>query len=210
MKNAIVILGAGGHAKVLIELIKLVNVYEIYGIIDPLLFKGLEIEGIKILGGDEDLQEVLNKGINNACIGVGSVKDTTIRKSLYEKCKSMGFDIPYLIHPTSYVSKTAKISEGCQIMAGSIIQTKTYIGNNVVVNTGAIIEHDCNIGNHVFIAPGAVISGGVKIEEGSFIGSGAVIIQGIKIGKNAVVAAGAVVVNDVLDGVIVKGVPARY
>ncbi len=209
MKDTIVILGAGGHARVLIELIKLVNVYEIYGIVDPLLDKGSRVEGIRILGGDEVLQEIINRGINNVCIGVGSVKDTRTRKGLYEKCKSMGFNIPYLIHPTAYVSKTAKISEGCQIMAGVIIQTKTFIGNNVVVNTGAIIEHDCHIENHVFIAPGAVISGGVKIGEGSFIGSGAIIIQGIKIGKNAVVAAGAVVVRDVPDGTVVKGVPTK-
>ncbi len=205
----IIILGGGGHAKVLIELIKLLKSFKLIGIVDPFLEKNSELEGIKILGGDEILEDIFKEGVKMACIGVGSVKDTAKRALLYKKCKEIGFNLPYLVHPTAYVSKKVVISDGSQIMAKAIIQTNSFIGENVVINSGSIVEHDCTIENHVFIAPGVVISGGCIIGEGAFIGSGATIIQGIKIGKKAIIGAGAVVINDVSDGVIVKGIPAR-
>jgi UDP-perosamine 4-acetyltransferase len=167
------------------------------------------VSGVSVLGDDNLLVTLYAKGITNACIGVGSAKDNSIRKTLYEKVKQAGFFIPALFHPKTIVSKESKISEGVQIMAGAVIQVDSSIGKNTIINTGAIIEHDCNIGSHVHICPSTTLSGGCLIGEGAFIGAGATVIQGIRIGSNAIIAAGSVVVRDVLDNTKVSGVPAR-
>ena len=208
-QDKIILLGGGGHAKVLIELIKISGQYEIAGILDTQLEAGTQVLGVYVLGKDDLLPELSEKGITNACISVGSVKDNSKRKKLYEKVKQIGFYIPLLIHPQAIVSKDSKISEGAQIMVGAIIQTGCLIGENTIINTGSIIEHDCYIGKHVHICPGSVVSGECTIEDGAFVGAGSTIKHGVKIGKGAIVGAGAVVINDVYDGITVKGMPAK-
>ena len=205
----ILLIGGGGHARVLIDLIKTSGQYEIIGILDSQLKARSTLEGVTVLGGDDLLHELNKNEIENACIGVGSIRDNSKRKMLYEKVKQIGFSMPFLIHPRSVVSKNLHISEGVQIMAGTVIQTGSSIGENTIINTGSIIEHDCQIGKHVHICPGAVISGGCEIGDGAFIGVGSSVIQGIKVGKNSIVAAVAVVINDVPDISKVMGVPAR-
>lgn len=205
----IILLGTGGHAGVLIDLIKMSGRYDIVGMLDKQFNKKKQSSMIPILGNDDLLLDLFKKGIKNACIGVGSVKDNTKRKELYEKVKCVGFSIPFLIHPCAIVSKYAKISEGVQILAGAIISTGSQIEENTIVNTGAIIDHDCVIGKNIHICPGVSISGGVTIGDGSFIGVGSTIIQGINIGKNVIVAAGSLVIKDIVDGKIVKGIPAK-
>lgn len=205
----IVIIGGGGHAKVIIDLINVCGSYEIAGIVDAQLDIGVFVSGVAVLGDDRILSELYEDGLRNACIAVGSVKDNSKRRALYEKVKNAGFLAPVLIHPSAVISGKSHVREGAQIMAGAIVQTDSSIGENTIVNTGAIVEHDCIIGDHVHICPGAVISGGCKIGEGSFVGAGATVMQGIKIGSNSIVSAGAVAINDVPDNVRVIGVPAR-
>jgi len=205
----IVLLGGGGHAKVIIDLINACGSYEIIGIMDAQLASGVSVSGVTVLGNDSVLPELYGKGLRNACIAVGSVKDNSKRKALYEKVKNAGFLVPALIHPSAVISGKSQIREGAQIMAGVIVQTDSTIGENTIVNTGAIVEHDCIVRSHVHICPGAVISGGCTIGEISFIGAGATVLQGIKIGSNAVVGAGAVVVKDVADNQTVKGIAAQ-
>lgn len=193
----------------MIDLIKTSGKYEIIGILDSQLKIGSEVAGIPVLGNDDLLSDLYDRGIRNTCIAVGSIKDNSRRKMLYEKVKQIGFSVPYLVHQSSITSEKVSIVEGVQIMAGAIVQTDSLIGENAIVNTGAIIEHDCKVGRHVHICPGTVISGGCEIGDEAFIGVGATVIQGVKIGSNAIVAAGAVVINDVADGRKVMGVPAK-
>jgi len=207
--NRIILLGGGGHAKVLIDLIKTAGHYEIAGILDKQLKIGSEVAGIPVLGNDDFLPELYSKGIKNACIAVGSIKDNSKRRELFERVKQIGFNIPYLVHPSAIVSGNSRISEGVQIMPGAIIQTDSLIGRNTIINTGVIIEHDCKIGKHIHVCPGAVVSGGSIIGDNAFIGAGATVINGIKIGSDAVIAAGAVVINNVPDGAKVIGIPAK-
>lgn len=205
----IVLLGGGGHAKVLIDLINACGRYEIAGIVDVQLNVGVAVSGVTVLGDDRILSELYEKGLRNACIAVGSVGDNSKRRALYEKVKNAGFLVPALIHPSAVISGKSHIREGAQIMAGAIVQTDSIIGENTIVNTGAIVEHDCTVGKHVHICPGAALSGGCLIGEGVFIGAGATVLQGIKIGSNSIVSAGAVVINDVPDNAKVIGAPAK-
>ena len=205
-KKKIILLGGGGHAKVLSELIRMNGEYEIAGILDPQLEPGSGVSGIPVLGDDDMLPALAAGGVNNACIAVGSIRDNGKRKHLYALAKSLNFQVPCLIHPRAVVSGAGTyISEGVQIMAGAIIQAGSTIGENTIINTGAIIEHDCTIGGNVHVCPGAVVIGGSVIGENSFIGASATVIQGITVGRDTVVGAGSVVLRDVADGTLVRG-----
>jgi UDP-perosamine 4-acetyltransferase len=207
--NEIILLGGGGHAKVLIDLINTSGQFEISGILDSQLQIETTVLNVPVLGDDDLLPGLYGKGIRNVCIAIGSVRDTAKRRILFDKVKQIRFFVPYLLHPQAIiVSKNVHFSEGVQVMAGVNIQTDSLFGENTIVNTGAIIEHDCNIGSHVHVCSGVVISGGCNIGDGAFIGAGATVMQGINIGKCATVAAGAVVIKNVPEGSMVKGVPA--
>jgi len=206
--DEIILLGGGGHAKVLIDLINTSMQFEISGILDTQLEIGTKVLNVSVLGDDDLLSGLYSKGIKNVCIAIGSVKDNARRRILFDKVKQMGFLVPYLLHPQTIISKNVHFSEGVQIMAGVNVQTDSLFKKNTIINTGAIIEHDCSIGSHAHICSGAVISGGCTVGDGAFIGAGATVMQGINIGQYVTVAAGAVVVKDVPDGSMVKGVPA--
>jgi len=205
----IIIIGGGGHAKVLIALIHALGVYDIVGILDSHLFNDSTVLGVPVVGRDEDMNKFFVQGVYHVCIGVGSVKDNSVRTKLFFITKEIGFSFPLLVHPTAYIAEHVHLSEGAQVMAGAILQPGVSVGENTIINTGAQLDHDCLIGANVHIAPGVVFSGECTVEDGAFVGVGATVIQGIHIGKKAVVAAGAVVVTDVPDGATVKGVPAK-
>ena len=209
MKEKIILIGAGGHARVLIDLIRLSGLYEIAGIVDAQLKVGEMVSGITVLGNDDVLGELYSHGLKYAIVSVGSIKDNFKRRVLYERIKEIDFSVPSLFHPKAIIAGNVQLSEGAQIMAGAIIQVNSSIGENTIINTGAIVEHDCQIGMHVHICPGATISGGCNIGGGAFIGAGATVIQGLSIGNNSIVAAGAVVISDVPENTMVMGVPAK-
>ena len=203
-------LGAGGHAKVVIDILRLTGLYELFGLLDPKRkLWGTLVEGVTVLGDDELLSELCRQGVRHAFIGLGTTGDTRPRQRLYEKVLSMGFQIIEAIHPRAIITDSVEVSQGPTIMANSVINAATRLGANVIVNTGAIVEHDCIIEDHVHIASGAHLASTVYVGEGAHIGIGASILQAIKVGQHSVVGAGAVVVRDVPDNVTVVGVPAR-
>lgn len=201
--------GAGGHAKVVIEILRSVHEYEIVGLLDTRIGRGTRVLGVEVLGDDSLMAELKQRGIEHAFIGVGTVGDAQPRRQLYEKVTDSGFQIVPAVHAAAIVSSSAKIGAGPTIMAGAIVNANAVIGENVIVNTGAIVEHDCVIGDHTHIATGARLAGGVHVGPGSHIGIGAVVRQEIRIGEGAIVGAGAVVVRDVPDFKTVIGVPAK-
>ena len=201
--------GAGGHAKVVIEILRSMREYEIVGLLDARIERGANVLGVEVLGDDSLMAELKERGIEHAFIGVGTVGDAQPRRQLYEKVVGSGFQIVAAIHTAAVVSSTAQIGVGPTIMAGAIVNANAVIGDNVIVNTGAIVEHDCLIGDHTHIATGARLAGGVHVGPGSHIGIGAVVRQEIRIGEGAIVGAGAVVVRDVPDFKTVIGVPAK-
>jgi sugar O-acyltransferase (sialic acid O-acetyltransferase NeuD family) len=207
--NKIILLGAGGHSKVLIELIRASGLFDIAGILDPLYKTNKQLLGIPVLGDDDLLVNLKTKGIKNACISVGSVRDNTKRQLLFEKALQAGFAIPAMVHPSAFVSQSATIADGVQIMAKAVVQSSCVIKQNSIINSGAIVEHDCSIGRNVHICPGCVVSGGCTINDNAFIGAGATIINSIIIDRAAIIAAGAVVTKNVPAETTVKGVPAK-
>lgn len=206
----VVLIGAGGHAKVVIEFLKKRTDIEIVGLIEKdNHLVGEKLLGISIIGTDEQLISLLNTGITHALVTVGGIGDNSIRKKLYDQIKSLGFSFLNAIHPMAIVSEYANLENGNTVMAGAMIGPDTTIGNNVIINTGAIVEHDCIIGDHSHIAPGAKVAGGVVIGSGAHVGIGATIIQGKRIGCNALIGAGAVVIHDIPDSAVVVGVPGK-
>jgi len=203
-------IGAGGHAKVVIEILKLSQVCEVVGLLDSDEQKrGREIGGVPVIGDDTLLETLYNQGIRHAFVGLGSVGDSTARRRLFDNAQKIGYSIVAAIHPHAVISESARLGVGPTVMAGCVVNADTQIGDNVILNTGAIVDHDCTIGNHVHIAPRACLSGGVKVGEGAHVGAGAFVRQEISIGADAIIGVGSVVVKDVPDKVTVIGVPAR-
>jgi len=200
-----VLIGAGGHGRVLMEA-QLPARFD--AILDSQLGL-LEVAGVPVIGGDEKLPQLAAQGFTHFVIGVGSAKSCTLRSRLFAAAMEAGLTPQSIIHHTAYISPSAVCDEGCQILPKAVIHTHAQLGENVLVNTAAVIEHDCEIGAHCHIATGAILCGNVTIGAATHIGAGAVIRQGIRIGAGALVAAGAVVVRDVLEGQTVVGVPAR-
>lgn len=207
MNKPVIIIGAGGHAKVLISVLKALG-REIIGVLDPNKAIGQTVDGIYILGDDNQVRNYTPDSIE-LVNGLGSVSLPVMRKKIYMKFKNDGYTFASIIHPSAIMAENVHINEGAQIMAGAIVQTGCAISFNAIINTGAIVDHGCIIGQHAHIAPGAVLSGDVKIGDMSHIGTGATIIQGIKIGCNVIVGAGAVVIHNAQDSSIVMGHPAK-
>lgn len=203
----LILIGGGGHARVLLAIL-LQQGKRVLGYTEKTTEKQLPIWSVPCLGEDDILHEYSPDTVHlvNA---VGSTGDPSIRRALFERYSSQGYAFPPVISKCSHLSRRVILSRGVQIMAGATVQCGVFLGENSIVNSGAVIDHDCRIAPHVHIAPGAVLSGGVHVGEGAHIGTGASVIQGISVGANALVAAGAVVVDDVLDGAVVMGIPAR-
>lgn len=201
--------GAGGHAKVLMDILRQDGRYEIVGLVDPRLV-GQSIAGVAVMGGDEQLEHFRTQGVTAAFIGIGGVGDNTLRRRVYEQVRAAGFVVVNAVHPRAIVAPSVHLDSGIAIMAGAILNPDTHLGDNVIVNTGAIVDHDCHIGAHTHISPGAVLAGGVRTGVSAHIGVGATVRQGIVVGDGAVVGAGAVVIRNVPPGEVVVGVPARH
>jgi len=189
-------LGAGGHAKVLHGLLTAKNI-ALSGIIDPELARsGTKIwRGVPVLGDDDAL---LAMDVDRFVLvnGVGHTPRSTHRKEVYQRARQLGFRFPPIVHPTTWICATTFLGEGAQVMAGAVIQPDCHIGENSLVNTRSSIDHDCVIGDHTHIAPGSTICGDVQIGDDCFIGTGSTIIQGLRINDDSLIRAGTVVVKN--------------
>lgn len=195
-----ILLGAGGHAKVLLSLARALGL-EVMGVCDPELARqgAAEWRGVRILGDDTAL-DLIDPGSVVLINGIGQLVRGSLRQTVHQTMRHKGFHFATLLHPAAWVDRDVLLGEGVQVMAGVVIQAGSSIGESCIVNTNASIDHDCFLSKHIHVAPGATICGGVKIEEDAFIGAGATIIQGLTIGARAVVGAGAVVIRDVKPG----------
>lgn len=200
-RRAVIILCAGGHAKVVIDAILQTRI-PILGIvdIDPEL-AGKTILGLPVLGGEDVLSGHIPGKILLAN-GLGGLKSMVPRMQLFERFKASGYDFLTVKHPSCVLGMDVVLSEGVQIMAGAVIQTGARIGDNSIINTRASVDHDCMIGKHVHIAPGATLCGNVHVGDFAYIGSGATVIPGISIGKGVLVRSGSVVTENIADSAL--------
>jgi len=209
MKNKILLIGAGGHCKVVLDVLLKIKGYEVAGIIDIKENLGTKVFGVSVMGTDADLPHFFKSGIKYCFISVGSVGNPHLRIKLFNLAKKLGFVFPNLINPAAKVSANVMLGEGNYIAPGVIINAGTQIGNNCIINTGVIIEHDCRIGNFVHLSPGSILSGGVCVENYSHIGVGSVVIQNLTIGENVIVGAGSVVTKNIRKGLVAYGNPCK-
>jgi UDP-N-acetylbacillosamine N-acetyltransferase len=207
MTNKTFIYGAGGHAKIVAEILRLTG-SEVVGFIDNVNphRKGEAFYGSEVLGGEEVLDELLDIGINRCIVAIGNNKPRNdINKLLTER----KFQIISAKHPSAICSADIQIGIGTVITAGAVIGPSAKIGKNVIINTRSSLDHDCTIFDGAHIGPGSVVAGGVEVGECAWIGAGAVVSDHIKIGSGSIVGAGAVVVKNIPDAVVAIGVPAR-
>ena len=206
-------IGAGGHAKVMIDLLKQMGGFELMGLLDQREPRQSAqrhgVLGVPVLGDDRLLPQLFQQGVQWAFIGVGSLKSTALRNRLYHHVRDLGFSLVSAIHPDAFVAESAQLGDGPTVMARAVVNSAASLGNDVVVNSGAVIEHDCQIGDHAHVAPGAVLGGGVVVDADAIVGLGATVNPGLRIGAGALVGAGAVVIRNVPAHSVVAGVPAK-
>lgn len=207
MKDIIVI-GGGGHAKVIISILKRLNKFNIVGYTDP-LDKGVLL-GVRYFGPDVKIDEFLDKNLMiSVVMGIGKLKIADLRRKIYNSLIQKGLHFPLIIAPTAVINQDVSISNGTVIMDGVVINSSVNIGELSIINTKSSIDHDSIIGDNVHIAPGVTISGGVSIGENCVIGVGSTIIQSISICSNSFIGAGSVVVNNIKIPGKYFGIPAR-
>ena len=201
----LIIVGAGGHARVIIET-ALLQGYFIEGIVD-INFRGKpeNILDVPIIGGFKKLYNFSSLDCH-VFIAIG---DNKIRAKYFILAKKKGFFLPPLQHPWSKISQFAKINSGVFINMGAMINSLAIINNNTIINTGAIVDHETEIGENCHIAPGVKISGRCKIGDNTFIGIGSSVKDKIYIGNNCIIGAGSVVVSNIPDNSLAYGIPAK-
>lgn len=207
MHTPVILLGAGGHAKVLIEVLRLTK-RKITGILTAKEKEiGGWVGGIPILGDDRYMDRY-RPGEIELVNGIGSAKNPELRMEVFNRYRAKGFRFPTLIHPSAIIAQDFIGGEGVQVMAGCIIQPGCTVGDNVILNTRVSVDHDSQIGAHCHLAPGVVLSGNVRVGDATHIGTGTSVIQGIKIGTACFIAAGSIVTKDITDHQSVRGNPA--
>lgn len=205
----LVLLGAGGHARVLMALACAAD-HPVLGVCDPRLAADAvsRWEGLDVLGDDGALARLPPDRVALA-LGIGQLATGNLRERLYSAWRARGYDFPVLVHPTAWIAPGVVLGDGVQVMAGVIIQPGCVIGENSIVNTRASVDHDCRIGCGVHVAPGATLCGTVTVEDSAFIGAGATVIQGLRIGARAVVGAGVTLVQDLTPMTTILGAANR-
>jgi len=195
----IIILGAGRHAKVLIDLISKSG-REILGVTDPGKNVGEDCVGVKVLGTDQKIFEYSPSEVE-LVNGLAEFNKKDLRIKITKMMEERGYFFTPVIHPSAVISSNVIVSQGVQIMAGVIIQNGSEIGCSTIINTGAIIDHDCKVNENCHIAPGVILNGSVTVDHSSHIGTGSSVVQDIKIGSGCIIAAGSIIYKDIPDNI---------
>jgi UDP-perosamine 4-acetyltransferase len=205
----IVVAGAGGHARSVIEALRAAGEYDPVACTDPRPeLSGSRLDGVEVVGSDDELRRLLDDGVGAAALGVGGAGDNDPRARLFASLVDLGFELPPVVHPAATIASSAELRSGCAVLAGAVIGAGAVVGDGAIVNNGAIVDHDCLLAAHVHVATAAALSGGVVVGESAHIGTGASVKHGLTIGAGAVVGVGAVVVGDVEAEATVVGSPA--
>ena len=202
--DRVVVYGASGHAKVVLDILRTAHKeLRVEAIVDDSA-KLKELFGVPIVGTSDMLGELHQRGVGNAVLGIGSVTNHKARRGLYEKLVHAGFHMPNVIHARADIEPSVKMGAGNQIFAGAVIGSDAEIGDDTIINSGVVVSHDCIIGSHTHLAPGAILAGGVKVGENTLVGMGVTIYLGVSIGSNVTISNGIAIMSDVPDHAVVR------
>lgn len=199
-KKNLVILGAGGHAKVCYDIAQLMGEWEEIVI----LADNPENDYFEIAGPIKDAESYISNSEFFVAIG-----DNHVREKITHQLINLNCQLVSLIHPNAVIAKGVEIEVGTVISAGVVINSATKIGKGCIINTSTSIDHDNSIGDFVHLSPGVNLAGGVVIYNNSWIGIGSVVIQNTSVGENAIIGAGSTILDNVEPNIIVVGSPAK-
>ncbi|MBE0613570.1 MAG: acetyltransferase [Burkholderiales bacterium] len=207
VKEKLIVYGASGHAKVVIDIVERQGEFEIAGLIDDdLNRRGQQFFGYPVLGSRAELPALLSAQLRHAIVAIG---DNAGRAAVAALMEPQGWRFANAVHPGASISRGVEIGPGSVIMAACVLNADAHLGAHVIVNTGATLDHDCRIEDTVHIAPGCHLCGGVSVGPGSLLGVGTTVTPGVKIGRNAIIGAGSTVIRDVADYAKISGSPAK-
>ena len=188
-KSPIIIIGCGGHASSIIDLLSSNNSYDIVGLIGEKRDLGKDVLGFPVIGTDSDLEKI-RITVPNAVVGIGQIKSSVIREKVFNQLEKYNFKIPQIISNYSYVSKYSSIGDGTTIGHNVVINAGVEIGKYCILNSQVIVEHDTKVDDFCHLSTGVIINGGVTVGSNSFVGSGTVIREGLTIPKSSIISAG--------------------
>ena len=194
-KPALLLIGAGGHAKACIDVIEQEDKFRIIGLVGSPVEVGTHVLGYEVLGTDDVISELLNIA-QYALVAVGQIGTNDLRSKLFSKIINIGFLSPIVISPMAYVSPHAVVGKGTVVMHRATINAGARIGDNCIINSHALIEHDVVVEGHCHIATSATINGGSTVGKSSFVGSGTTIRELITIGQSCSIGMGISVRHD--------------
>ncbi|WP_128656643.1 acetyltransferase [Paenibacillus sp. 598K] len=203
MKRKLLIIGAGGHGKVLADIALKVGSWRQIAFLDDVLYSTKQL-GLDVIGLSNEAEEYIDEF--EVIVGIGN---NSIREEMQTKLEIEGAIIPSLVHPSATIGSDVTIGSGTVIMAGGVINCCSAIGKGTIVNTGATIDHDCIVESYVHVSPGVHIAGGVTVGARSWLGIGSVVSNNVSITSDSIVGAGAVVVKNILEPGKYLGLPAK-
>lgn len=203
--TGLLIIGAGGHGKVVADAALETGRWQRIAFLDDAYVNGGSVLGLPVLGGVSKTRELVGD-YPDCLVAIGN---NARRRTLLQSAEQAGFALPALIHPRAQVSQWAVVGPGSVVMAGAVVQVDSRLGFGVIVNTAASVDHDCVIGDAVHVCPGVHLGGTVTVGDGVWIGIGATVREGMRIGAGAVIGAGACVIDDIPARAVAVGVPAR-
>lgn len=207
-KPTLILVGGGGHCRSIIDVIELEGKWAIAGIVDRKELVGQEVLGHRITADDTMLEQLARAG-HRFLVTAGQVKDAGLRRDLFTRIQEAGGQLATVVSPLARVAPSAQLGAGTVVCHMAVVNSNARVGLNCIVNTGALVEHDARVGNTCHVATGAIVNGGSVVGDRTFIGSRATLVQAVRVGNDCVIGAGAVVLNDVPDGSIMVGQPAR-
>lgn len=204
----IFILGAGGHGRVVLDILLQAGQHQIVGFLDNNAdIHGRRIDGVPVFGSIEDLAALAHQhDVEGVVVAIG---DNGVRRGVARQVDLAGLDLINAVHPSATLARNASLGRNVVVAAGTVVCAHCQIGDSVILNTGCIIDYQTMIGEGSHICPGVRIAGRVKVEPGAFVGIAATVIPKVTLGCESIVGAGAVVTEDVPDLATVVGVPAR-
>lgn len=207
--DRLLLVGAGGHGKVVLETLKQRYAVDELGVVDPQYAIGDTLLGVRVVGCDDDLPALFTQGWKKAALGIGFISSNEARRRLTRILIDIGFELPAVVDASVLIGEDVELGPGAFINKRVTLQTGTKVGRMCILNTGCVVEHDCRIADFSHISSGAVLLGGVSVGEESLVGAGSSVRQGITIGSRVIVGVGSAVVSDLPDGCVAYGNPCK-